>query len=130
MNIEIDQLNKEHNLFPFIFVPTDKAQNNIAIICKKFYHDSLFKEVAFTDDKKIEMKNMSTYILQNATEKDIIKKHINDLKPFKITIPDKQLRLPFLFWIPKMHKQPSKQSTSLHLILAQPKLHLLSLPKY
>src|ERR1700744_1553432 len=93
----------------FVFVPTDKAQNNISIICKKFYLDSLFKEVAFTNDKKIETKNMSTYILQNTTEKDINKKHIKDLKPFKITIPDEQLRLPFLFWIPKMHKQPSKQ---------------------
>lgn len=31
------------------------------------------------------------------------------MKKFKIDIPEKQLSLPFLFWIPKMHKIPSKQ---------------------
>ncbi|HEY0579167.1 MAG TPA: hypothetical protein VGC75_00530 [Candidatus Nitrosocosmicus sp.] len=45
----------------FVFVPTDKAQNNISIICKKFYIDSLLKEVSFSLDP-LEQKNDGTYI--------------------------------------------------------------------
>jgi len=100
----------------FVFVPTDKAQNNIAIICKKFYLDSLLKEVAFTDTKNTENKNMTTYVLQDITQQDIITKHIKDLKSFKITIPDEQLKLPFLFWIPKCTNNFQNKGILLHLI--------------
>ena len=42
----------------FVLVPTDKAQNNISIVCKKFYLDSLLKEVSYSvDGKQSDLKN-------------------------------------------------------------------------
>ena len=42
-------LNNLHN--DFALVPTDKASNNIAIICKKFYIEMLLREVGYLDNK-------------------------------------------------------------------------------
>ena len=36
----------------FVFVPTDKASNNISIVCKEFYIKILLKEVGFFDNEK------------------------------------------------------------------------------
>ena len=36
----------------FVFIPTDKASNNISIVCKGFYIKILLKEVRFFDNEK------------------------------------------------------------------------------
>ena len=37
----------------YVFVPTDKAANNIAIVCKRFYIEKTMKELnIFSDDQK------------------------------------------------------------------------------
>ena len=92
----------------FVLVPTDKAQNNISIICKKFYVDSLLKEVSFSLDS-LESKNDGTYITVDDSLDNIITKHIEDVKQWNGVITEKQKQLPFLYWIPKMHKNPSKK---------------------
>lgn len=89
----------------FVLVPTDKAQNNIAFVCKKFYIDVLLKEVSpDTKDAKA-----STYVSVNKELKEILSDHGKQTKKFQVSISEKQMALPFLFWIPKMHKRPSKQ---------------------
>ena len=90
----------------FVFVPTDKAQNNISIVCKKFYIDSLLKEVGFSVDQ--EVKN-GTYIKVDDSAETVINRHSAEVKKWKAIIKDQQKQLPFLYWTPKMHKHPPKQ---------------------
>ena len=102
----IDSLSKLQD--KFVFVPTDKASNNIAIVCKKFYIEQSMRELnIFTTNHKEDGK--STYELIDKDTKSIIERHTKYLKTKSICdeVPDS---LPFLYWIPKMHKKPfSKQ---------------------
>ncbi len=100
---DLDEL---HNRF--VFVPTDKAKNNISIICKKFYIDSLLKEVSFSTDALPDRKD-NTYITINDSIDNIINKQLNEVKNWNGSIADQHNKLPFLHWIPKLHKHPSKQ---------------------
>ena len=94
----------------FVFVPTDKAQNNISIICKKFYIDSLLKEVAFeADPLPLPDQKDNTYIIVNDSIDTVVQKHIQDVKSWNGAIINKQAKLPFLYWTPKMHKNPTKK---------------------
>ncbi|MGC4052864.1 MAG: hypothetical protein QM757_26350 [Paludibaculum sp.] len=79
--------------------PTDKAQNNISIICKKFYITTLLKEVS----------GNSTYNEVKLDSKEITTKHQKDSKEFGFVTPEKHRQLPYLMWTPKMHKIPTKQ---------------------
>jgi len=92
----------------FVLTPIDKAGNNIAIVCKKFYVEQTLKELKLfkpEEDEKIE----DTYIPVGEDINVIIDRHTNYMMSnFNIDIRDK--KLPFLYWIPKMHKKPfSKQ---------------------
>jgi hypothetical protein len=88
----------------FVFVPTDKAQNNISIVCKKFFIESLLKEVGF-DEKK---QKSLTYQFAGNDAKEIVQNHEVFSKKFQVDVKSEQFHLPFLFCIPKMHKKPSK----------------------
>ena len=92
----------------FVFVPTDKAANNISIICKKFYIEQSLRELRiFTESKHADL-NSRTYV-EKINIDSIIKRHIKYTKN-KIPHADVPEKLPLLYWIPKMHKKPySKQ---------------------
>ena len=91
----------------FVFVPIDKASGNIAIVCKKFYIEQTMKELCISEDSKIE-KN-GTYTPVDSDIHMTIKKHKDYMKS-NFAIEDIPEKLPFLYWIPKMHKKPfSKQ---------------------
>ena len=89
----------------FVFVPTDKAGNNIAIICKTFYITKSMEELGCFGDRDANDKKKNTYIEVNDPIDKIINRHIKYIssKLKCISIPD---TLPFLYWIPKMHKKP------------------------
>src|SRR5215469_2166557 len=89
----------------FVFVPTDKASNNISIVCKKFYIQVLLKEVGFFDAEKEDR----TYHEIKETSEEIIKSHETKSQIFEVLIDEKQYQLPILLWTPKLHKNPSKQ---------------------
>ena len=42
-------------------------------------------------------------------KKSIITEHIDKMKKVRIDIQEDQLQLPILLWLPKMHKNPTKQ---------------------
>ena len=89
----------------FVFVPTDKASNNIAIVCKKFYIEQSLKELGIYHDKMD--KKGGTYVKVEVDAKSIINRHKKYMKSqLNTTISEK---FPFLYWIPKMQKNPSKQ---------------------
>ncbi len=93
----------------FVFVPTDKAGNNIAIVCKVFYISKAIEELGIYQNIKAKEQKERTYIEINDSFKRIIDRHVkySTSKLNCDSIPDK---LPYLYWIPKMHKkQISKQ---------------------
>ena len=93
----------------FVFVPTDKASNNIAVVCKKFYIEKSMKELGIFADASQNEKDDRTYEMVDKDVKSIVDRHMRYMKSNSITteIPE---YLPFLYWIPKMHKKPfSKQ---------------------
>ena len=88
----------------YVFVPTDKASNNIAVICKYYYIKVLLKEIGLFDNKQ-----KSAYISISENSQAIITQHVKNMEEVKLNIEEKKQQLPILLWIPKMHKKPSKQ---------------------
>ena len=81
----------------YVIVPIDKASNNFAFICKKFYIDRLLKEVSH---------NNPTYSLTTKSKDELVNKNIKMCEDFGLDVSDKQKDLPSMHWIPKMHKSP------------------------
>lgn len=86
---------------PWLFAGS--VTNNISIICKRFYIETSIKELGLGSvyNKK------STYKLVSDDIDTIVAKHKTYYNFMDDDIPE---ALPFLYWIPKMHKKPfSKQ---------------------
>ena len=79
----------------WVFIPTDKAGNNITIVCKKYYMEVLDEEII----------NSGNFDEQQQSYEDVINKQVNFLNKFKILSKEK---LPYLYWTAKLHKQPFK----------------------
>ena len=92
----------------FVFVPTDKASNNIAVVCKKFYVEQSMKELDIflnTSEKKDADKTYVPVLKESLNS--LLSRHRRFIKANSLEDSDD---LPFLYWIPKMHKKPySKQ---------------------
>ena len=88
----------------YVMVPVDKAANNIAFICKRFYAMVLLQELGLIGS------TTSTYTkLDQLSPNDVIEKHITELKQkFNITVGKEMSTLPDIYWIPKLHKNPVK----------------------
>lgn len=89
LNQQIKELQKN-----FVITPVDKANNNYAIICKRFYYLLL----------KNELSNSKTYNAVTEKMDVLIKKLIAFNKKLKMKniITD----FPFIYGIPKFHKSP------------------------
>ena len=86
--LEIKDVKEYLENFPkdFVFVPTDKASNNISIVCKEFYIKMLLKEVGFFDDEK---KQDRAYQEIKQTSEEVIKIHeAEENKTFEVTIDE------------------------------------------
>ena len=84
-----------------VMVPVDKASNNIAFICKRHYIDILRREL--TGDE-VDSKKDAAYVKSRESADDVVKRHLTFLKSeYKLEVPD---RLPYLYWMPKLHKNP------------------------
>ena len=89
----------------FVICVVDKASNNFAIICKKFYLMNEGKELGLDTGRF----GNSTYSRVQESEEQLclrLKQEMAQL--FEISIPDINLKLPTLHWIPKFHKNPLK----------------------
>ena len=79
----------------FVLVPTDKAANNITIVCKKYYISLIQKEIESDTFEKV-----------NLSVDNIVGKHDKFLKKIAIQMLDKNRNLPYLYITPKQHKSP------------------------
>ena len=80
----------------FVLVPTDKAQNNITVVCKKFYKSLIEKELS-----------SDTYRLVNSPVEDIVADHRSFLLKHGIKMDPKNEKLPYIYVTPKQHKTPT-----------------------
>ena len=81
----------------FVLALADKASNNVIIICKKFYHDVLARELGV--DAVGRSSGNDTYKTCSIKEEKIIHDHISFL-----ALEAKDKFLPSLYWLPKLHK--------------------------
>jgi len=92
----IKDLRKLHS--EYVFTPTDKASNNVSIVCKHFYHMMLQDEL-----------QSPTYCDVTEQEEDIVHRHVNDLQEKGLTVEEEERKLPFIYWTAKQHKTPISQ---------------------
>ena len=90
----------------YVFVPADKAPNNIIIICKKYYIETLIKELGL--DNCSTPRGTSAYTSCQMSSEDIVNTHDTFIKSLGIGLSDDDKRLPYLDWTPKLHKSPVK----------------------
>jgi hypothetical protein len=88
----------------FVLVPADKASNNIVFVCEKYYYECLLNELGFTSTS-----GNPTYTRTNLTKDEILHNHLSVLNTFDIPKNQDQFDLPYIYWIPKLHKNPYKQ---------------------
>ena len=86
----------------FVIVPIDKATNNVAIICKRFYIQKLLNEVGIPGDSS------STYKLSDLDPDDVIGNNSLLCEKFGLSLEERLRSLPFMYWVPKMHYTPSR----------------------
>ena len=93
----LDQLHEK-----FVLVPIDKAANNVAIVCKKFYVEVILREIGASGQS-----TNKTYASADRSAEEIISESKDYAKKLGLNIDDKDLELPSMYWMPKMHKSPS-----------------------
>ena len=90
----------------YVFVPADKAPNNIIIICKRYYIKTLIEELGL--DNCSTPTGNSPYTSCQMSSEDIVNTHDTFIKSLGIELSDDDKRLPYLYWTPKPHKFPVK----------------------
>ena len=87
----------------YIMVPIDKASNNIAFICKRYYAITILKELGFYNTPN------PTYEPIILPLPDLITQQIKALEDnFHIKTSDNFKNIPSIYCLPKMHKTPIK----------------------
>ena len=86
----------------YVVVPIDKAANNIAIICKRFYVFRLLQEIGVLGSESL------TYQLSNKDRNEIISTNVELSEQYDLNVTEKQKTLPIMYWTPKMHYTPSR----------------------
>ena len=79
----------------FVLVPTDKAANNVAVVCKKFYLDRIRKELSSTTFRPV-----------NTPAETILKEHEQFMSSHGIEMDENNFKLPYIYITPKQHKSP------------------------
>ncbi|KAI1693311.1 reverse transcriptase (RNA-dependent DNA polymerase) domain-containing protein [Ditylenchus destructor] len=93
----------------FIVTCVDKAANNFAITCKKFYLMKLSEELGITiNNKVISFSGNDTYELSTKDTTTIFSEYERVYRERKITANTEKLNIPLIFAIPKFHKVPIK----------------------
>ena len=90
----------------YVFVPADKAPNNVIIVCKRYYIETLIKELGL--DNCSTPTGNSTYTSCQMSSEDIVNTSNTFMKSLGIELSDGDKRLPYLYWTPKFHKSPVK----------------------
>lgn len=88
---ELDRLQEN-----FVLIPADKAESNVIIVCKRFFINSIIKELSQEEGAYEEVRVRKEDIQRWATECK---------EKFKIEVPKEQERCSSFYWTAKMHKK-------------------------
>ena len=77
---------------------------NIVFVVKRYCYNCLLNELGFTSTS-----GNPTYTPSNLTKDEILQNHLSVLNTFNIPKNQDQFELPYLYWNPKLHKNPYKQ---------------------
>ena len=87
----------------FVKVPADKASNNYTFVCKRYNVDILIQELGTNL-----LPGNPTYNLTDFSASEVLDNHKSVLTSFGLQTTDEELYLPYIYWIPKMLKNPYK----------------------
>ena len=77
-------------------VPADKAANNVVVVCRLHYINTL----------KQELNGTNTYEETSLDEKSVVYSHSNEIpNKFAVDVKERQDRLPRMYWLPMLHKR-------------------------
>ena len=83
----------------YVLVPADKAVNNVVVVWRLHYINTLKQELSGT----------KAYKETSEEEKSVVNGHCNHLAlKFSVCVKERQDRLPTMYWLPKLHKTPYK----------------------
>ena len=89
----------------FVITPIDKANGNVAFICRRYYVSTIVKELGLGDNS---ISNTYCMVPSNQAP-EIMRKNIEDMKNlFNMDVGEDQHMLPHMYWLPKLHKNPPK----------------------
>ena len=86
----------------FVLTPIDKASNNVSIICKRYYVEVVLKEIGILGDGN------NTYEKANHSKEGIIDENQQFSERLGYKLSEMEKDPPNMYWIPKMHKNPTK----------------------
>ena len=81
----------------YVLVPADKAANNLIIVRKKYYIDTLVKELGINN---VNISN-PTYIPIDDSFEAIVKSHNQFITSVGLEMSEEDQNLPYLYWTPK-----------------------------
>ena len=84
----------------YVLVPIDKAANNVAIICKRYYVQVILKEIGILD------LGNPTYAKAEKLTAEIVDDNTCYAKRLGFEVKENDKVLPTMYWTPKMHKTP------------------------
>ena len=96
-------LSSLHN--KYVIVPADKASNNIVFVCKSYYFECLIKELGINSNTS----SNTTYKPASFDKDEILANHRSFMTSLNIPSGKESEDLPYLYWIPKLHKTPCKE---------------------
>ena len=104
----------------FVIAPIDKATGNISLICKRFYAEVLVNELGLKGE------GSATYTSVRKKSDKIVSQHKKDVKEkFGVDVTVENEKLPNIYWLPKLHKNPLK----FRFIIAAPSCSVKALSK-
>ena len=89
----------------YVLVHADKAANNVMVVCKKYYIETLVKELGINN---VNINN-PTYIPIDDSFETIVKSHNQFIGSVGLEMSEEDQNLPFLYWTLKLHKSPYKR---------------------
>ena len=98
-----DTLRRMHD--NFVLVPADKAANNVIVVCKKYYIETLIKELGINTTN---ISPNSTYIPSTDLFDKILKRHCKFIESVGLEMSEEDKNLPYFYWTPKLHNVPFK----------------------
>ena len=80
-------------------VPADKAANNVVVVCRLHYINTL----------KQELYGIKSDEETSTDEQYVVKSHLNELPlKFSVCVKERIDKRPSIYWLPKLHKRPYK----------------------